>query len=84
MKLMRVLFVLGVFAGLSACGKPSLTCDEPSPYQLAAEGKRMQAPDDLDTPESIKAIPLPDASPTNPRPAGSPCLDLPPGISVSK
>jgi len=84
MKLMRVCFVLGVLAGLSACGKPGITCDEPSPYQLAAEGERLQAPDDLDSPEAIKAIPLPDASPGGPRPEGSACLDLPPRISISK
>jgi len=84
MKSMRVLLVLGVFAVLSACGRSELTCDEASPYQLAGEGGLLQAPDDLDSPEAIKAIPLPDASPTKPRPAGSPCLDLPPKISVSK
>ena len=83
MKLVRMLLVLGACAGLAACGRPDLTCDEPSPYKLAVGGKRVQSPSDLDSLEPQNEIPLPDASPTKPRPENSPCLDQPPRIGVS-
>ena len=68
-------------AALSGCGgTPDKSCDEVRLYQLAAEGKRIETPDDLDELNALKEIPLPQASPRPPRPAGSPCLDLPPSI----
>jgi hypothetical protein len=84
MKFVRLLFLLGAFAGLAACGKPDLTCDDPSPYQLAVSGKRVQPPTDLDKLEPLREMPLPDASPAKPRTENSPCLDLPPAIAPGR
>jgi uncharacterized lipoprotein len=82
MKLVKLLFLMCVVAGLAACGKPDITCDDPNPYELAKEGKRIEVPSDLDNLEPFMEIPLPDASPRAVRPPGSPCLDQPPGSSV--
>lgn len=83
MMLVRFLLVLGTCLGLAACGTPEQTCDEPSPYQLSVSGKRVKVPSDLDDLDPQKEVPLPDVSPTKPRPKNSPCLDRPPSISSS-
>lgn len=82
---MRLIILAGMLLGLSACGGPiELACDDVRAYQLAAEGKRVEAPDGLNDLEPLKEMPLPEASPQPPRPAGSPCLDLPPNIVISE
>jgi uncharacterized lipoprotein len=78
MRLVKFLLVFCVVVGLAACGKPDLTCDDPSPYKLAAEGKRVEVPSDLTAPNPGMEMPLPEVSPRPPRPEGSPCLDQPP------
>lgn len=55
-----------------------LSCDDPQLYQKAREGKRIDAPDDLDELEAAKELTVPSASPRDARPEGAPCLDLPP------
>ncbi len=59
-----------------------LSCDKLQPYQRAEEGKRIEVPEDLDPLDERKEMPLPDAAPRAPRPAGSPCIDRPPGIRL--
>ena len=78
MKFLRTLLLTSTILGLAACGAADLTCDDPSPYQLAASGARIQAPPGLDNLDSLKEIPLPEASPAQARATGSPCLELPP------
>lgn len=73
-----LLIVTIVLAGCG--GTPDRTCDDVELYQLAAEGKRIETPEDLDSLDELKEIPLPEASPRPPRAEGSPCLDLPPVI----
>jgi hypothetical protein len=80
MKFVRMVFIFCMFACLVACsGSEKVTCDDPSPYKLAAEGKRVDVPGDLSNLEPRNEMPLPEASPRQPRPLGSPCLDRPPG-----
>ena len=80
MTVVKLLFSLALLASLVACGgSEDITCNDPSPYQLAMPGKRVTAPDGLDNLETIKEMPLPEASPSKPRSADSPCLDRPPG-----
>ena len=68
-------------AGLAGCGgTPDRSCDDPERYQAAVEAPPVNVPDDLDSLDEFKKLPLPDASPRPPRPKGSPCLDLPPSI----
>ncbi len=72
-------------ATVLACGcggAVSQTCDEVRLYQLAREGKRIEAPEGLSGLDELKEIPLPEASPRPQRPEGSPCLDLPPNILI--
>ncbi len=53
-----VLAVLGVIA---ACGESKmLACDE-GPYQVAVRTPRVQAPDGLDSLDSLNEVPLPAA-----------------------
>ena len=71
-----------VFAGMVACGgEVNLACDEPRPYQEAVDGEGLKAPEDLDSLEPLREMPLPEANPRPERAKGSPCLDLPPRIS---
>ena len=75
----NLLVLVALLAGVSACGGND-TCDEEQRYQLAAEGKRLETPDDLDDLEPLREMPLPQASPRPPPPEGSPCIDLPPSV----
>jgi len=75
------LILLSLVAGLTACGgQDEIKCDEGSAYLAATQGPRIKAPDDLDDLEALKEMPLPEASPQQPRPAGSTCLERPPKI----
>lgn len=83
MKLLRVLFLFCAVASMAACGgTPDLTCADPRPYEAANEGQRIEVPEGLNSPDKRLEMPLPDASPRAARPAGSPCLDMPPGSVV--
>jgi uncharacterized lipoprotein len=63
---------------LSACGGGTMTCDKPQRYQSSHEGQRIVVPEGLDELETSSELAIPDASPREPRPEGSPCLELPP------
>ncbi|MGI9271314.1 MAG: hypothetical protein ACR2QT_06030 [Woeseiaceae bacterium] len=81
--LFRLASLLLFVAGLSACGKDvDLTCDDVRTYQLAVEGKRVEAPEGLDDLDPQRELPLPEASPRPERPAGSTCIDRPPKVNL--
>ena len=82
MRLIRLTSMVVVTLACGACGS-NITCDEPQLYESAREGVRVVAPDDLDQLEASRETPIPKASPRDPRPEGSPCLDLPPTISAT-
>ena len=82
MRLIRLTSMVAVALACGACGS-NITCDEPKRYESAREGVRVVAPDDLDQLEASLETPIPKASPRDPRPEGSPCLDLPPTIQAS-
>ena len=80
MILARLIF-LSLIAGLTACGGQSeLECEEGGVYLAAEQTPRVAAPDDLDNLDPLREMPLPEASPQQPRPAGSTCLEMPPAI----
>jgi hypothetical protein len=80
MILARLVF-LSLIAGLTACGGQSeLECEEATVYVAAKQTPRVTAPDDLDNLDPLREMPLPEASPQKPRPAGSTCLEKPPAI----
>ena len=73
-----------VLTGLSACsGSKDLTCDEVEDYQRAKESKAVEAPEGLDDLDPLRQMAVPEASPREPRPKGSPCFDRPPEIKLS-
>lgn len=65
---------------LGACGGGggANVCEKPKLYQSSQPGKRIEVPEDLDSLNSTRELSIPDASPRDPRPAGAPCLELPP------
>lgn len=75
----RLLTIL-LLSTAAGCGTVDMSCDEQEFYELAEEGKRIEVPEGLDSLDEFKEIPLPQASPREERPEGSPCLDLPPTI----
>ena len=80
-KVIMVATTLALLAGLSGCsGNDNRSCDDVRHYQLAAEGKKIETPDDLDDLDPLLEMPLPEANPQPERPEGSPCIDLPPSI----
>ena len=73
-----------LLTGLGACGgSKDLTCDEVQYYQLAKESKPVEAPEGLDDLDPLQQMVVPEASPREPRPEGSPCFDRPPEIKLS-
>ncbi|MDX1480122.1 MAG: hypothetical protein R3315_00515 [Woeseiaceae bacterium] len=82
---MRALLLLAALGLVAGCGGPvDMTCDEVRLYQEARERPRLRVPEDLDPPDPAKEIPLPEASPRQARPAGSPCLDMPPAVQIGE
>ena len=79
-KAMIATAMLAVMSGCGIGGEIDNTCDDVRLYQLAAEGRRLETPEGLDELDEFREMPLPEASPRPPRPAGRPCLDLPPAI----
>ena len=81
MKITVLLLIVALLSGLAGCsGDKARSCDDVQRYQLAAEGQRIETPNDLDDLEPLREMPLPQASPRPPRPEGSPCIDLPPSV----
>ena len=78
----RIAILVVLLAGLGGCGRINLTCDDVRDYQLAEEGKRIEAPDGLDDLDPVKEAPLPEASPRQEREPGSPCIDRPPEMTI--
>jgi len=71
------ILVIGLISG--GCGA-DLTCDEPQKYQMAVESSKIISPEGLDLLRSDRELRIGRASPRDPRPADSPCLDTPPRI----
>ncbi len=75
------LILLSLVAGLTACGgQDEIKCDDGGIYLTVRQSPRVKAPNDLDDLNVLKEMPLPEASPQQPRPAGSTCLERPPKI----
>jgi uncharacterized lipoprotein len=71
---------LAVVAVLAGCGgSTEVTCDE-GPYLAAVRTPKVESPDGLDNLDPINEMPLPQASPQEPRPKDGSCLDQPPVI----
>ncbi len=79
----RVVCVLTIVAGLSACGSTE-TCEEPEFYESAVAGRRIEAPDDLSNLAAQKELKIPEASPRPPRDRSAGCLDRPPTLRTEE
>jgi len=77
--------VLSLSALLSACGGDDtrvIDCDEGLQYQNRVEGKRIVAPDGMDSLEEYAEMPIPKADPDAALPPSGKCADMPPPASV--
>ena len=82
MRRLSVMVLLYASTALAGCfGDKAIdrTCDEPKFYESAERGERIRSPEGLDDLEEYREMPIPEATETTPRPAGSPCVDVPPG-----
>ena len=74
------LTIIAALCVTAACGESKmLECDS-GPYLTAVRAPKVQAPEGLDNLDPIDEMPLPAASPQQPRPADGPCLEHPPQI----
>ena len=66
---------------LAGCGGNvgSVSCDE-GPYLAAVSAPKVKAPDGLDDLDPLAEMPMPEASPQEPRPDDGRCLEQPPTI----
>lgn len=80
------IFCLLAGSQLVACAGSSdlaVSCDDGKrAYRDAKEHEKLKVPEDLDEPDRLKELPLPEASPRADRPSDAPCLEIPPGVST--
>ncbi len=69
--------LMGAALIVGACGGSNV-CDDPKHYETSQPGKRIEVPEGLDSLNSTREMTIPEPSPRDPRPAGAPCLELPP------
>jgi hypothetical protein len=78
MRYLRLSVALPMLA-LWACGGDAvLKCEKGGAYLNAFETPRVRAPEGLDNLDSLREMPLPDASPQSQRPPEGGCLEAPP------
>lgn len=85
---MRIRWLSAVLLGLSltACGgndTREVNCEASLKYQNRVEGKRIVAPEGLDSLSVIAEMPIPKADPDAPKMPPGACNDMPPMIQVS-
>ena len=74
------LILVAALAVVAGCGESRmLECDS-GPYLTAVRAPRVQAPEGLDNLDPLREVPLPAASPQEPRADDGPCLEQPPQI----
>ena len=76
----RNIYMVILMALLTGGCAADLTCDGPQKYQAAVESNKISSPDDLDQLRQDRDMTIGRASPRDPRPLNSPCLDAPPKI----
>ncbi len=72
-------FLLAAALMVTGCSSAP-TCEELAFYESATGGKRIVAPEDLDSLDEYKEMVIPEASPRPPRDMTAGCLDLPPTL----
>jgi len=65
---------------LGACAE-TIECNKPKVYQQAQVGKKVEAPEGLDSLPEERELTIPNASPQAPPPPGA-CLDMPPTLQT--
>ena len=84
--IIRLGFALFLIGALAACGNKGgvKKCDKPQRYQESVQNERLRSPEDLDSLDTLREMPVPEANPAPERPQGSPCLELPPRIFTTE
>lgn len=85
MIIVRLLALAIVTASLAGCGGDGAidqTCDEPQRYQQIVPGKRVEAPNGLDSLDEFAEMPIPKPQNAPQRPPGSRCIELPPAVGT--
>lgn len=80
---LRTILVIIAACITGACSSVE-TCEDPAYYENAVEGRRLEAPDDLDNLAAHKELQIPEASPRPPRDPSSGCLDRPPTLRLER
>ncbi len=80
--IIKITMLLAGTSLLTACGGAP-KCESEGRYMLSQEGRRIEAPDDLDDLQSYKEMTIPQASPRGPREDTSKCIEAPPELSSS-
>ena len=65
---------------ISGCGTTEIVCEQPENIRSAVETSKIVIPEELDKLSGEKELKIPRASPREPRPENSPCLESPPRI----
>ena len=81
MSKLRTITILIASNALGACVAGE-TCEEVAFYEYAEEGRRIEAPDDLNELAAYKELVIPEASPRPPRDRSEGCLDKPPTLRI--
>ena len=82
----RLGIALLLCGALVACGGKGgvKKCNKPQRYQESVQNERLRSPDDLDSLDTLREMPVPEANPSPERAADSPCLELPPRIFTTE
>lgn len=83
MGIVKMVLVLAGASTTAACIGGPPKCETLGRYQLSQEGRRIQAPDDLDDLASFKEMTIPQASPRTFETEAGRCLEMPPALTVS-
>lgn len=79
MRFLRVVFLLAMTAGVSACAG-GVSCDTPQPYNTAKLGEPLRVPDGMDAPVDSSVSVIPEGPVGDGRFPDGKCLESPPSF----
>ena len=79
MRWARLMLLAGVITMAACGGAQEIECEHGT-YKEAVRSPRVKAPEGLDDLDRIKEMPIPTASPQEPRDEDGRCLEMPPTV----